>query len=168
MSYTSFDYSSLSIRSTDLKKRNNDNGASTLANLDLYDDAYTVTFDVKNAGNRDGHEVSQLYLVSLLHVAYYAPHKLTCRIQGFPESAGEPPKVLRGFERTYIKSGTSQKVTIKLSKKAMSIWSAEPILVRSELGLTSLETVGTSCRSPGRCRRANSISMLERVPGTLS
>ena len=101
MSYTNFSYASLSIKSTDLKKRNN-GGTSTSA-LGLYDDAYTVTFDVKNSGGVDGHEVSQLYL-------------------GFPESAGEPPKVLRGFERTYLKVGESQTVSIKINKKGMSIW----------------------------------------------
>lgn len=34
--------------------------------LGLYDDAYTVSFDVKNSGGVDGHEVSQVYLVSCL------------------------------------------------------------------------------------------------------
>lgn len=66
LSYTTFDYSSLNIRSTDMKKRNNDGMSSTLSRLGLYDDAFTVTFDVKNSGSRDGHEVSQLYLVSLI------------------------------------------------------------------------------------------------------
>lgn len=49
-----------------MKKRNNDGMSSTLSRLGLYDDAFTVTFDVKNSGSRDGHEVSQLYLVSLI------------------------------------------------------------------------------------------------------
>lgn len=43
----------------------------------LYDTAVTIGFTVQNTGGCDGHEVSQVYL-------------------GFPVSAGEPPKVLRG------------------------------------------------------------------------
>jgi hypothetical protein len=66
LSYTTFSYSSLGVKSTDLKRRNN--GGSSVHSLGLYDDAYTVSFDVKNSGGVDGYEVSQVYLVSpLLH-----------------------------------------------------------------------------------------------------
>lgn len=40
---------------------------------------------------------------------------------GFPD-AGEPPKVLRGFERVPIKAGQSAKVAIKLRVIDVSIW----------------------------------------------
>lgn len=62
LSYTSFDYSHLMIRSTDKHDRH------SLAKAGLYDNVYTVSFEVKNAGRRDGHEVSQLYLVGLVIV----------------------------------------------------------------------------------------------------
>ena len=63
----------------------------------------TVKYTVKNIGKLDGEEVSQLYL-------------------GYPASAREPLKSLRGFERTMIKSGASVQVTLKLTKKDISIW----------------------------------------------
>jgi len=69
----------------------------------LYDTVYTVSFTVHNSGGVDGNEVSQVYL-------------------GFPSSAGEPPKVLRGFERTWITAGARATVKIPLRRKDVSIW----------------------------------------------
>lgn len=82
MSYTTFNYSKLAIESTiparhrarSLIARAGQNAPGGLSTL--YDTVYTVSFDVSNVGDVDGHEVSQLYL-------------------SFPESAGEPPKILR-------------------------------------------------------------------------
>jgi len=70
---------------------------------DLWETALTVSFHVKNTGDVDGHEVSQVYL-------------------GFPAAAGEPPKVLRGFERTWIKEHSTESVTIELTLKDISFW----------------------------------------------
>ncbi|KAL8281508.1 hypothetical protein RQP46_006192 [Phenoliferia psychrophenolica] len=106
LSYTTFDYSKLHIEQTrhrvrSLMARASQTGPGGL--VSLYDTAYTVTFDVQNTGERDGAEVSQLYLA-------------------FPPAAGEPPKVLRGFERTMIVKGDTTTVTIDLNRKAISIW----------------------------------------------
>ncbi|KAL8279083.1 hypothetical protein RQP46_008541 [Phenoliferia psychrophenolica] len=109
LSYTTFDYGNLTIESVIPARHRARNliarGASPAPGglASLYDDVYTVTFDVKNVGDVDGNEVSQLYL-------------------GFPPAAGEPPKILRGFERTMIQKGETASVSISLNRKAISIW----------------------------------------------
>jgi len=64
---------------------------------------FTVTADIKNTGGRAGAEVAQLYL-------------------GFPASAGEPPKLLKGFQKVNIQAGQAQTVTFKLGAADLSIW----------------------------------------------
>jgi beta-glucosidase len=58
---------------------------------------------VQNTGDVDGHEVSQLYL-------------------GFPQGTDEPPRVLRGFERTFLRRGQRKTVTLQLRKRDVSVW----------------------------------------------
>lgn len=69
----------------------------------LFDDVLKVEFSLKNTGHPAGHEVSQLYL-------------------SFPEDAGEPMKVLRNFERTFLKAGKATTVTMSLRLKDISVW----------------------------------------------
>lgn len=60
---------------------------------------YTIQFTVQNSGSVPGTEIPQLYL-------------------GFPSGAGEPPKVLRGFEEVrLLEAGQSSLVTMKLSTR---------------------------------------------------
>ena len=42
----------------------------------------------------------------------------------FPPSAGEPPKVLRGFEKVVLQPGQEQTVSMHLSSKDLSTWQA--------------------------------------------
>jgi beta-glucosidase len=63
----------------------------------------TAAISIKNAGHVDGAEVAQAYL-------------------SFPESAGEPPKVLRGFEKVFLKQGKQEQVQFELTKTELSIW----------------------------------------------
>ncbi|KAI8365644.1 glycoside hydrolase superfamily [Choanephora cucurbitarum] len=58
---------------------------------------------VKNTGGLDGAEVVQAYL-------------------SFPDNAGEPPKLLRGFEKVFLKKGKKETVKFELSKTELSIW----------------------------------------------
>ncbi|PWN40201.1 putative beta-glucosidase [Ceraceosorus guamensis] len=67
---------------------------------------YEVSFTVQNSGGRDGHEVPQVYL-------------------SFPAAAGEPPKVLRLFDRVPIPAGQSKHITWQLTRYDLSIWSTE-------------------------------------------
>ncbi|KAJ6533421.1 glycoside hydrolase family 3 protein [Mycena vulgaris] len=62
-----------------------------------------ISFTVTNSGAVAGTEKPQLYL-------------------GYPPSAGEPPKVLRGFEEVPLAAGASQQVQITVSQREMSIW----------------------------------------------
>ncbi|EJD48586.1 hypothetical protein AURDEDRAFT_112989 [Auricularia subglabra TFB-10046 SS5] len=64
---------------------------------------YTVKFSVKNTGSRAGTEIPQLYL-------------------GFPAGAGEPPKLLRGFEAVPLAAGETRSVSISLGQQQLSIW----------------------------------------------
>ncbi|KAE9394948.1 glycoside hydrolase family 3 protein [Gymnopus androsaceus JB14] len=77
-------------------------GYSSLS-IDASATSVTVTFDLANTGSFNGTEIPQLYL-------------------GFPASAGEPSKVLRGFNDIFLGVGASQTVTMTISQKEMSIW----------------------------------------------
>jgi beta-glucosidase len=57
-----------------------------------------VTFTVENTGAFAGTEISQLYLA-------------------YPAAAGEPQKVLRGFEEVPLEVGTKTKVSMTLNQR---------------------------------------------------
>ncbi|KIM73689.1 glycoside hydrolase family 3 protein [Piloderma croceum F 1598] len=100
LSYTTFSYSGLTIKVLSTVPANSMQPGGLSG---LYSDALNVGFTVKNTGAHDGNEVAQLYI-------------------GFPESAKEPPRVLRGFERQFIKKGQSVNFSIGLRVKDISIW----------------------------------------------
>jgi len=62
-----------------------------------------VSFTLANTGARDGTEIPQLYV-------------------GFPSGAGEPPRVLRGFEEVVLAKGASATVAFSLTARDLSIW----------------------------------------------
>ncbi|KAF9515677.1 glycoside hydrolase family 3 protein [Hydnum rufescens UP504] len=68
--------------------------------------SHTVTLVVQNAGTRAGTEIVQLYI-------------------GFPPAAGEPPKLLRGFEAVDLAPGVQSIVTFPLVEKDISVWSSD-------------------------------------------
>lgn len=76
-------------------------GGGLGGNPGLWEIVATVTATVTNTGDVDGDEVAQLYL-SL--------------------GEGEPPKVLRGFERLTIPAGGSAMFTSQLTRKDVSVW----------------------------------------------
>jgi beta-glucosidase len=82
LSYTTFAYSDLKVTP----------GPTT-----------TVSFTVRNTGQRDGAEVSQVYA-------------------GLPASAAEPPKRLVGFSKTQLKAGESKQVTFTVDPKYLSVY----------------------------------------------
>ena len=57
-----------------------------------------VVATIKNTGAVPGTEIPQLYL-------------------GFPTNAGEPPKVLRGFDEVFLQAGGSSSVTFNLNQR---------------------------------------------------
>jgi len=64
-----------------------------------------ISFDLTNTGGRTGAEVPQLYL-------------------GFPAAAGEPPKLLKGFQRISLSPGQTQHVTFNLNWEDLANWDA--------------------------------------------
>ncbi|KAF7349862.1 Glycoside hydrolase family 3 protein [Mycena venus] len=65
--------------------------------------AVTVSFTVANSGAVAGTEIPQMYLA-------------------YPASAGEPKRVLRGFDEVKLGVGASATVTMSLSAREISIW----------------------------------------------
>ena len=116
LSYTTFEYSSLSISPVvggqDQERALEANWAASKPSprvvgsstaLWLHRPAFSVSFIVKNTGAVTGTEIPQVYL-------------------HFPVRAGEPPSVLRGFTDVDLQPGEAQDVTITLSRYDLSIW----------------------------------------------
>ncbi|KAG0151357.1 hypothetical protein CROQUDRAFT_130055 [Cronartium quercuum f. sp. fusiforme G11] len=106
LSYTTFKYTDIKLNKSIKSLKD----VSTSIDRDLT--AIELNFKVDNTRSVDGHEVSQLSL-SFLVVDW---------VRSSPSGAGEPPKVLRGFERVFIKAGHSATVSIKLRVIKLSIW----------------------------------------------
>jgi len=96
LSYTTFNYASLSVSKMSGNFTADDSDKTFVA----------AKFKVTNSGSRDGHEVAQLYV-------------------GFPDSAGEPPKQLKGFDRMFVTKGATVGVTLNLSPLDLAVWSVE-------------------------------------------
>ncbi len=62
-----------------------------------------VSVNITNTGSRAGAEVVQLYL-------------------GFPGSTGEPPKQLKGFQKTYLQPGQTLTASFTLLTRDVSTW----------------------------------------------
>lgn len=60
----------------------------------------TVSFELTNTGSFNGTEIPQMYL-------------------GFPSSAGEPSKVLRGFDDIFLAVGANEVITMTISQMEM-------------------------------------------------
>ncbi|HTQ02331.1 MAG TPA: glycoside hydrolase family 3 C-terminal domain-containing protein [Polyangiaceae bacterium] len=65
--------------------------------------AVDVSFTLANTGALAGTETAEVYL-------------------GFPPAAGEPPRVLRGFERVAVDAGASREVHVELPPRAFTCW----------------------------------------------
>lgn len=63
----------------------------------------TLSFTVKNSGNRAGSEIAEVYAA-------------------LPASAGEPPKRLVGWSKLELKPGESKEVTVSVPAKYLSIY----------------------------------------------
>lgn len=90
------------------------------------DDTFDVSFTVSNTGKRYGQEIAQLYV-----------HQQECRVQ-------RPVKELKGFEKVALQPGESQRVTIKLTKRALQYydiknkgWKADPGTFTIQIGASS-------------------------------
>jgi beta-glucosidase len=68
--------------------------------ISLSGTTYHVSFTVANSGSLAGTEIPQLYL-------------------GYPSSADEPQKVLRGFDEVPLGAGERKTVTMLLDQRSM-------------------------------------------------
>ena len=110
LSYTSFQYSDLKLSKPTMEQ----------------DENLTISFAVKNSGERDGAEVVQLY------------------VQDVESSVERPAKELKGFTKVFLEAGKSTNVELKISKKELSFWDvkseqwlAEPGVFKVHLGSSS-------------------------------
>ncbi|PYH91132.1 putative beta-glucosidase D [Aspergillus ellipticus CBS 707.79] len=103
LSYTSFSYSDLTIsQSPHLSVA--PSGHRTVGGYsDLWDTVTNISVTVKNMGSVNGAAVPQLYL-------------------GFPESAQQPVRQLRGFERVELTTGQETVATFPLRRRNISYW----------------------------------------------
>ncbi|USP79383.1 beta-d-glucoside glucohydrolase D [Curvularia clavata] len=106
LSYTSFEYSEVQVKSIDLSALANTypTGIATLGGKsDLFDTIISIDFILSNAGEKAGTEVAQLYVE-------------------YPAAAEQPPKQLRGFKKVAIEAGGSTKVTFDVRRRDISYW----------------------------------------------
>ncbi|OTB03915.1 glycoside hydrolase family 3 protein [Hypoxylon sp. CI-4A] len=102
LSYTNFTYSNIFVDGRPTA------GAATGEIIpggptDLWETVVTVTVTIENSGEVQGAEVAQLYV-------------------GYPESAGAPPKQLRGFGKLALEPGTTDNVAFELKRRDLSYW----------------------------------------------
>ncbi|KAI1443413.1 glycoside hydrolase family 3 protein [Annulohypoxylon stygium] len=99
LSYTTFNYSSLSIEELGIKS--GAHGASLSSSSDsLWEIVATINATITNSGGVAGAEVAQLYL-------------------GVPNS---PPKQLRGFEKVNLQPGESAQISFEVTRRDFSTW----------------------------------------------
>lgn len=82
LSYTTYAYSQLSVKN---------------------DDKLTVSFTVKNTGERAGTEIAEVYST-------------------LPDAAGEPPKRLIGWARVDLAAGETKQVTLPIDREHLTIY----------------------------------------------
>lgn len=87
LSYTNFEYSNL--------------------NIEQFNDHIEISFNIRNEGETDGHEVAQLYIRDDVSSVY------------------TPPIQLKDFEKVFIKKGESKTVTFKLTPQQLSLYNVE-------------------------------------------
>ena len=96
------------------------------SNIQVDSGSRVVSFDLQNTGSVAGDEVAQLYL-------------------GFPETAGEPPIQLKGFEKVFLQPNAKTTVKMALTPRDLSVWD----VVRREFAVVQGEfavAVGASSR----------------------
>ncbi|KAF5862200.1 hypothetical protein ETB97_011905 [Aspergillus alliaceus] len=106
LSYTTFDYSGLSINQVSNATTTPYPPSAAIeegGNPHLWDTVVRVSVDVKNSGSVDGDEVAQLYL-------------------GIPNG---PIRQLRGFEKVNVPAGQSVTVEFALGRRDLSTWDVQ-------------------------------------------
>ncbi|KAH8771599.1 glycoside hydrolase superfamily, partial [Diaporthe sp. PMI_573] len=106
LSYTTFSFGKVDVEATNVSALASRYATGVLGlggQQDLWDDVIQVTTSVSNTGAMEGAEVAQLYVT-------------------FPDEAGQPVRVLRGFEKVSVKPGQSAPVTFSLRRRDVSYY----------------------------------------------
>ncbi|PYI24972.1 putative beta-glucosidase D [Aspergillus indologenus CBS 114.80] len=103
LSYTTFKYSDLAIKTPSTTNKAPRGNNTVGGNSELWDVVGTVSARITNNGMLAGAEVPQLYL-------------------GFPDAADQPVRQLRGFERVELRAGQEAIVTFNLRRRDISYW----------------------------------------------
>lgn len=88
--------------------------------------AFEVSYEIENNSARDGKEISQVYVRAMSSYVY------------------RPYKELKGFAKTLVKAGGTEKVTITLDSRAFEYWSTATDCWETEDGVYEI-IVGASC-----------------------
>ncbi|KAL5495327.1 hypothetical protein ACEPAI_790 [Sanghuangporus weigelae] len=126
LSYTTFEYSDLSISGSAAGGTRQPNGAGQSLDPWLHEKVITVTFTIRNNGTVDGTEIPQLYT---------SP----------PASANTAPMNLKGFDNIVLAAGESKAVTMQLSRFDLSIWNVVTQRYELHSGTTGI-SIGASSR----------------------
>jgi beta-glucosidase len=99
------------------------------SNMKLDADASGVSFDVKNAGNRDGDEIAEVYVT-------------------LPGATGEPFRKLAGWKRVPVAAGATARVTIPIDPLYLSIYGLKDNAWHWLAGEYHFEVGGSSVELP--------------------
>ncbi len=91
LSYTTFEYSDIKLSADSIKDT----------------DTVTVSFKVKNTGDRDGAEVAQVYVSDVESTIF------------------RPLKELKGFKKVFLKAGEETEISIELDKRAFAYYNVK-------------------------------------------
>lgn len=91
LSYTTFEYSDLKLSAKDIKDT----------------DTLTVSFKIKNTGDRDGAEIAQLYVGDVESTIF------------------RPVKELKGFKKVFLKPGEEKEIELTLDKRAFAYYNVK-------------------------------------------
>ncbi|KAG5657988.1 hypothetical protein KAF25_006939 [Fusarium avenaceum] len=106
LSYTTFEYGKVEVHVKDSKALSSKHPTGKLVpggQSDLWDEVIEVKSTVKNSGDRKGSEVAQLYVT-------------------FPDSADQPERILRGFEKVMVAPGHTAEISFPLRRRDLSYW----------------------------------------------
>ncbi|KAI9491545.1 glycoside hydrolase superfamily [Zychaea mexicana] len=85
-----------------------------------------ASITLSNTGDRDGAEIPQAYIA-------------------FPKSAGEPPKLLRGFQKVFLQAGEQKAIDFEFTEKELSVWDEESEMWKHSEGEFTVH-IGASSR----------------------
>ncbi|KAM0715730.1 hypothetical protein Q7P37_009230 [Cladosporium fusiforme] len=106
LSYTSFEYTDVSVKKSDqtaLSRKFPTGGVGLGGKEDLFDEVVSVSLTLRNSGSKEGAEVVQLYIQ-------------------FPAEAEQPTQQLRGFEKVRLIPRQDHEISFSITRRDLSYW----------------------------------------------